>query len=90
MKNATAVSPDEALLIFTETGPTTDEDVMQMALDKTHRETPLVQSPFTGRNGVVSPDGRSLAYEASDLTRNVPSVFLAVELTVARHHAARA
>jgi hypothetical protein len=28
--------------------------------------TPLVQSPFTERNGVVSPDGRWLAYEAND------------------------
>jgi serine/threonine-protein kinase len=27
---------------------------------------PLVQTPFTERNGVVSPDGRWLAYEAND------------------------
>ena len=31
--------------------------------------TPLVQSPFTERNGVVSPDGRWLAYEANDSGR---------------------
>ncbi len=47
----------------------TGEDVMQMALDGTHRVTPLVQSPFAERNGIVSPDGRWLAYEANDSGR---------------------
>jgi serine/threonine-protein kinase len=42
---------------------------MQMALDGTHHVTPLVQSPFAERNGVVSPDGRWLAYEANDSGR---------------------
>ena len=31
--------------------------------------TPLVQSPFAERNGIVSPDGRWLAYEANDSGR---------------------
>ena len=65
-KNATAVSPDGARLIFTETAPKTGEDVMQVELDGTRRVTPLVQSPFTERNGIISPDGRWLAYEAND------------------------
>ena len=60
------VSPDGARLIFTETAPKTGEDVMQVELDGRHRVTPLVQSPFAERNGVVSPDGRWLAYEADD------------------------
>jgi serine/threonine-protein kinase len=78
-QNASAVSPDGRLLIFTETAPKTGDDVMQMALDGTlpsagsgrgepvepRRVTPLVQSPFAERNGVVSPDGRWLAYEAN-------------------------
>jgi serine/threonine-protein kinase len=38
---------------------------MQVELDGTHRVTPLVQSPAIERNGVVSPDGRWLAYEAN-------------------------
>ena len=63
------MSPDGRLLIFTETAPNTGEDVMQMALDGTRRVTPLVQSPFAERNGVVSPDGRWLAYEANDSGR---------------------
>jgi eukaryotic-like serine/threonine-protein kinase len=44
-------------------------DVMQMTLDKEHRVTPLVASRFNERNGVVSPDGRWLAYEANDTGR---------------------
>jgi serine/threonine-protein kinase len=69
VQNASAVSPDGHLLIFTEFAPKTGEDVMQMALDGTRRVTPLVQSPFAERNGVVSPDGRWLAYEANDSGR---------------------
>jgi len=69
LQNLSAVSPDGRLLIFTETAPTTGDDVMQMTLDRTRRVTPLVQSPFAERNGVVSPDGRWLAYEANDSGR---------------------
>jgi serine/threonine-protein kinase len=65
-QNATAVSPDGTRLIFTETAPTTGEDVMQVEMAGTHAVTPLVQSPFAERNGIVSPDGRWLAYEAND------------------------
>ena len=39
---------------------------MQVELNGTRRVTPLVQSPFAERNGIVSPDGRWLAYEAND------------------------
>ena len=60
------MSPDGTRLIFTETAPTTGEDVMQVELTGTHTVTPLVQSPFAERNGIVSPDGRWLAYEAND------------------------
>ena len=42
---------------------------MAIELDATRRVTPLVQSPFTERNGIVSPDGRWLAYEANDSGR---------------------
>jgi serine/threonine-protein kinase len=70
-QDATAVSPDGRRLIFTEVVvSTTGEDVMQVALDGTHRVTPLVQSQFIERNGIFSPDGRWLAYEANDSGRN--------------------
>jgi eukaryotic-like serine/threonine-protein kinase len=68
-QNAVSVSPDGRLLIFTETAPTTGEDVMQLELEGTHRVTPLVQSPSIERNGMVSPDGRWLAYESNESGR---------------------
>ena len=66
MQNATAMSPDGRRLIFTENVPGTGEDIMQLELDAAHRATPLVQSRFLERNGIISPDGRWLAYEAND------------------------
>ena len=45
VKNAAAVSPDGARLIFTETAPKTGQDVMQVESYRTHRVTPLVHSP---------------------------------------------
>ena len=61
--------PMAVVVIFTETVPTTVEDVMAMTLDGTRRVTPLVQSRSIERNGIVSPDGRWLAYEANDSGR---------------------
>jgi Tol biopolymer transport system component len=66
---ATSASPDGRELIFTEVSPKTAEDVMQVELDGTHRVTPLVQSLFAERNGIISPDRRWLAYEANDSGR---------------------
>jgi serine/threonine-protein kinase len=66
IQHATSVSPDGTRLVFTETAPTTEPDVMQLRLDGTHTVTPLVRTPFSERNGEVSPDGRWLAYEAND------------------------
>ena len=37
---------------------------MVLTLDGTHHVEPLVRTPATERNGVVSPDGRWLAYES--------------------------
>jgi serine/threonine-protein kinase len=68
-QNAAAVAPDGRRLIFTEVAPKTADDVMQVELDGTRRVTPLVQSPFAERNGIVSLDGRWLAYEANDSGR---------------------
>jgi serine/threonine-protein kinase len=63
---STAVSPDGSRVIFTETAPASGEDVMQVELTGNHTVTALVQSPFAERNGILSPDGRWLAYEAND------------------------
>jgi hypothetical protein len=56
-------------LVFGESAPTTGADVMQLRLDGTHAVTPLVRTPFSERNGEVSPDGRWLAYDANDSGR---------------------
>jgi serine/threonine-protein kinase len=62
-----AVSPDGTRLVFTEQSPKTGTDVMALRLDDTQRQVfPLVQTPFEERNGIVSPNGRLLAYEAND------------------------
>ena len=65
IQTPTALSPDGKRLIFTETAPKTGEDVMQVDLN-TLAVIPLVQSPLSERNGVVSPDARWLAYEGND------------------------
>ena len=65
-QQATAISRDGSTLIFTETAPKTGDDVMQMTLDGTRRVTPLVQSSFSERNGILSPDGHWLAYESNE------------------------
>ncbi|OFW13813.1 MAG: hypothetical protein A3H29_12820 [Acidobacteria bacterium RIFCSPLOWO2_02_FULL_67_21] len=68
-QNVTAVSPDGKRLIFHQTTPATNSDILQLALDGTHEVTPLVQTSFIERNGRVSPDGKWLAYEANDSGR---------------------
>ncbi len=64
-----AVSPDGRQLIFSEVTPETDIDVMAIELDGTRRVTPIVRTALTERNGIISPDGRWLAYEANDSGR---------------------
>ena len=64
-----AVSPNGRQLIFSESTPETDTDVMAIELDGTLRVTPIVRTALTERNGIVSPDGRWLAYEANDSGR---------------------
>ena len=66
----TAVSPDGRQLIIVEEAPRTGNDVMAIELDgQRRRVTPLVQSLFNERNGIISRDGRWLAYEANDSGR---------------------
>jgi serine/threonine-protein kinase len=66
VQQSTGLSPDGTRLLFTETAPATSEDVMQVEMTGSRTVTPLMQSPFAERNGIASPDGRWLAYEAND------------------------
>jgi Tol biopolymer transport system component len=61
-----AITPDGRQLVFSEQFPNTGEDIMAVKVDGQHQVTPLVQTPNDERNGIVSPDGRWLAYEAND------------------------
>jgi len=62
---ATGITPDGTAVVFFEVTPTMDRDLLQLALDGTRRVTPLLQTKFDERNGIVSPDGRWLAYESN-------------------------
>jgi eukaryotic-like serine/threonine-protein kinase len=61
---ATGIIPDGTAVVFDEQTPTMRRDMLQLALDGTRRVTPLLQTNFDERNGIVSPDGRWLAYES--------------------------
>jgi len=63
---ASGATPDGTRLLFTERSPQTGFDIMQIELAGSRAVTPLVQTPADEDNGVVSPDGRWLAYQAND------------------------
>ena len=63
---ASGVTPDGTTAVFFKnTGTTTGRDLLRLALDGTRRVTPLLQTMFDEREGVVSPDGRWLAFQSS-------------------------
>jgi serine/threonine-protein kinase len=66
LQSLSSLTPDGRWAVFTETSPTTGQDVMALQLDGSHHVLPLVQTAFSERNGIVSPDGRWLAYEANE------------------------
>jgi serine/threonine-protein kinase len=57
------ITPDGTAALYNETTPTS-RDLLQVELGGPHRVTPLLQTKFNERNGIVSPDGRWLAYES--------------------------
>ena len=59
------ITPDGTALLFSEGTAAMGADLLQVALDGTHQVTPLLQTKSDERNGVVSPDGRWLAYESN-------------------------
>jgi len=61
----TGITPDGTAVVFFEGKTTMGPDLLQLALDGTRHVTPLLQTKFEKRNGIVSPDGRWLAYESN-------------------------
>jgi Tol biopolymer transport system component len=61
----TGITPAGTADVFNEQTPTMGRDLLQLALDGTRRVTPLLQTKFDERNGIVSPDGRWLLYESN-------------------------
>ena len=61
----TGITPAGTAVVFNEQTPTMGRDLLQLALDGTRRVTPLLQTKFDERNGIVSPDGRWLLYESN-------------------------
>ena len=61
----TGITPDGTAVVFNEGTPTMGRDLLQLALNGTRRATPLLQTKFDERIGIVSPDGRWLAYESN-------------------------
>jgi serine/threonine-protein kinase len=55
------VTPDGTQVLF---GSEQNQDLMMLALDGTGRVQPLLETLSVERNGIVSPDGRWLAYES--------------------------
>jgi eukaryotic-like serine/threonine-protein kinase len=63
----TGVTPDGQYVLFSSAPGS--RDVMLMTLDAAHTTVPLIQTPAQERNGVVSRDGRWVAYESDSSGR---------------------
>jgi serine/threonine-protein kinase len=64
----TSVSPDGMRIVYDENSETFD--LMSATLDGERRVIPLLQTPFDERYGMISPDGRWLAYQSNESGRN--------------------
>jgi serine/threonine-protein kinase len=60
---ASGITPDGNGVVFNEAAP--KRELRMVALDGTHRVTPLLQESFDARSGVVSPNGLWLAYDSN-------------------------
>ncbi len=65
---ATSITPDGTRVIIAETAPKA-RDLRLLTLTPTLRAESLIETRFDERGGVVSPDGRWLAYESNSAGR---------------------
>jgi len=65
---AMSVSPDGTRIVLrADVGDGTPaRDLMMLTLDKERRTQALIRTPFIEQNGMISPDGRWLAYESNE------------------------
>jgi serine/threonine-protein kinase len=61
----TAFTPDGLQIVFNENTPARQRDIRLLTLKPTPRVTSLVETRFDERGGIVSPNGRWLAYESN-------------------------
>ncbi len=62
-------SPDGKVLAFTETHPTTGQDIWVLSLEGERKPQPWLQTRFNERSARFSPDGRWLAYQSGESGR---------------------
>ena len=65
----TGTTADGTRVVFQELTPTRQRDLRLLTLTPTPRVEPLLETPFDERGGIVSPDGRWLAYESNSSGR---------------------
>jgi dipeptidyl aminopeptidase/acylaminoacyl peptidase len=65
-QHPTGVTPDGTQIVFYELTPSQQRDIRLLTLTPTPQVTPLVETRFDETGGVVSPDGRWLAYESNN------------------------
>ncbi|PYR78894.1 MAG: hypothetical protein DMF87_13060 [Acidobacteria bacterium] len=64
-----AITDDGTRVVVSELTPTRQRDLRLLTLTPTPRLEPLLETPFEERGGIVSPDGRWLAYESNSSGR---------------------
>ena len=65
----TGITADGTRVVFQEITPSRQRDLRLLTLAPTLRVEPLLETRFEERGGIVSPDGRWLAYESNSAGR---------------------
>lgn len=65
----TSFSPDGRYLVYSQAVPSTRADLWLLELDGARKTRPIINSPSEEREGVVSADGRWLAYQSDESGR---------------------
>jgi eukaryotic-like serine/threonine-protein kinase len=68
-KQATSWSADGSTIVFEQPDPKTGWDLMLVPADGKGAPVPFLHAPFSERQGVVSPDGRWIAYNSDESGR---------------------